>query len=67
MCVFKLIKVQLLVRKLYMYQNARCNNKNLCFIYIKCSCLTFQCEDRGKVDASPHLCYAPSGKCPDDP
>jgi len=25
--LFKLIKVHLLVRKLYIYQNARCNNK----------------------------------------
>ena len=26
--LFKLIKVHLLVSELYMYQNARCNNKN---------------------------------------
>ena len=34
---FKLIKVHLLVSELYMYQNARCNNKKnykkLCFYY----------------------------------
>ena len=27
MCFFKLIKVHLLVSVLYMYQNARCNDK----------------------------------------
>jgi len=30
---FKLIKVHLLVRKLYIYKNARCNNKNCITVF----------------------------------
>ena len=30
---FKLIKVNLLVRKNYIYQNARCNNKNYVLLF----------------------------------
>jgi hypothetical protein len=40
---FKLIKVYLLVSELYIYQNARCNDKNK-----KTALLTFRCEYQKK-------------------
>ena len=35
MCVFKLTKVHLLVRELYIYQNVRCNDKKYVLVNLQ--------------------------------